>query len=52
MVEDGIDSIAKRSVNTLILVHLKELLYQWIDRLNAFLDVSDDQHIVVSISIR
>ncbi|MBW2489885.1 MAG: DEAD/DEAH box helicase, partial [Deltaproteobacteria bacterium] len=32
--------IAKRSVNTLILVHLKELLYQWIDRLNAFLDVS------------
>jgi superfamily II DNA or RNA helicase len=34
--------IAKRSVNTLILVHLKELLYQWIDRLNAFLDVSDD----------
>jgi superfamily II DNA or RNA helicase len=32
--------IAKRSVNTLILVHLKELLYQWIDRLNAFLDFS------------
>jgi superfamily II DNA or RNA helicase len=34
------DLIAKRSVNTLILVHLKELLYQWIDRVNAFLDVS------------
>jgi superfamily II DNA or RNA helicase len=32
--------IAKRSVNTLILVHLKELLYQWIVRLNTFLDVS------------
>ena len=32
--------IAKRSVNTLILVHLKELLYQWIERLNTFLDVS------------
>ena len=32
--------IAKRSVNTLILVHLKELLYQWIDRLNVFLNVS------------
>jgi superfamily II DNA or RNA helicase len=32
--------IAKRSVNTLILVHLKELLYQWIDRLNAFLNVT------------
>ena len=31
--------IAKRSVNTLILVHLKELLYQWIERLNAFLSV-------------
>jgi superfamily II DNA or RNA helicase len=34
--------IAERSVNTLILVHLKELLYQWIARLNAFLDVSVD----------
>jgi len=34
--------IAKRSVNTLILVHLKELLYQWIARLNTFLDVSAD----------
>ena len=32
--------IAKRSVNTLILVHLKELLHQWIARLNAFLDVT------------
>ena len=32
--------IAKRSVNTLILVHLKEILYQWVARLNAFLDVS------------
>jgi superfamily II DNA or RNA helicase len=32
--------VAKRSVNTLILVHLRELLFQWIDRLNAFLDVS------------
>jgi superfamily II DNA or RNA helicase len=32
--------IAKRSVNTLILVHLKQLLDQWIERLNTFLDVS------------
>jgi superfamily II DNA or RNA helicase len=32
--------IAKRSVNTLILVHLKELLHQWIARLNSFLDVT------------
>jgi superfamily II DNA or RNA helicase len=32
--------IAKRSVNTLILVHLKELLHQWIARLNTFLDVT------------
>ena len=31
--------IAKRSVNSLILVHLKELLYQWIVRLDTFLDV-------------
>jgi len=31
--------IGKRSVNTLILVHLKELLHQWIARLNTFLDV-------------
>jgi superfamily II DNA or RNA helicase len=31
--------IAKRFVNTLILVHLKELLHQWIARLNSFLDV-------------
>ena len=35
--------IAERSVSTLILVHLKELLYQWIDRLNAFLDVSIEE---------
>ncbi|MBW2429042.1 MAG: restriction endonuclease subunit R, partial [Deltaproteobacteria bacterium] len=34
--------IAKRSVNTLIMVHLKELLYQWIARLNTFLEVSKD----------
>ena len=32
--------IANRSVNTLILVHLKELLHQWIARLNEFLSVS------------
>jgi hypothetical protein len=32
--------IAKRSVNTLILVHLKELLHQWIARLNTFLYVT------------
>ncbi len=35
--------IAKRSVNTLVLVHLKELLYQWIARLNAFLDISANE---------
>ena len=34
--------IAKRSVNTLVLVHRKQLLDQWIERLNTFLDVSDD----------
>lgn len=31
--------IAKRSVNTLILVHRKQLLDQWIARLNTFLDI-------------
>ena len=34
--------IAKRSVNTLVLVHRKQLLDQWIERLRTFLDVSDD----------
>lgn len=34
--------IAKRSVNTLVLVHRKQLLDQWIERLKAFLDVSED----------
>ena len=31
--------IAERSVNTLILVHLKQLLDQWIERLQKFLDI-------------
>ncbi len=31
--------IARRSVNTLILVHRKQLLDQWIARLNTFLDI-------------
>ena len=34
--------IAKRSVNTLVLVHRKQLLDQWIERLKTFLDISDD----------
>lgn len=34
--------LAERSVNTLILVHLKELLYQWMTRLSTFLDISAD----------
>lgn len=33
--------IAKRSVNTLVLVHRKQLLDQWIERLKTFLDISD-----------
>ncbi len=32
--------IAERSVNTLVLVHRKELLDQWIARLSTFLDIS------------
>lgn len=31
--------IAKRSVNTLVLVHRKQLLDQWIARLSSFLDI-------------
>jgi superfamily II DNA or RNA helicase len=31
--------IASRAVNTLVLVHRKELLDQWIDRLGQFLDI-------------
>ena len=32
--------IAQRSVNTLVLVHRRQLLDQWVDRLAAFLDLS------------
>lgn len=32
--------IARRRVNTLVLVHRKQLLDQWIDRLSTFLDIS------------
>ena len=35
--------IAKRSVNTLVLVHRKQLLDQWIARLSTFLDISSDK---------
>lgn len=31
--------IAKRGVNTLILVHRRELLYQWVARLSSFLEL-------------
>ncbi len=31
--------IAKRGVNTLVLVHRQQLLEQWVDRLSSFLDV-------------
>ena len=31
--------IARRSVNTLVLVHRRQLLEQWVDRLSAFLDL-------------
>lgn len=33
--------ISKRSVNTLILVHRKQLLDQWIARLKTFLDIEE-----------
>lgn len=35
--------IAQRKVNTLVLVHRTELLYQWLERLNAFLDIQDGE---------
>ena len=31
--------IAKRGVNTLVLVHRQQLMEQWVERLSAFLDV-------------
>jgi hypothetical protein len=34
--------IAARSVNTLVLVHRKQLLDQWISRLKTFLDIPDE----------
>lgn len=34
--------IARRGVNTLVLVHRKQLLDQWIDRLSTFLDISQE----------
>ena len=34
--------IARRGVNTLVLVHRKQLLDQWIDRLSTFLDISKE----------
>jgi len=33
--------IAKRGVNTLILVHRQQLMEQWVERLSAFLDFSE-----------
>ena len=35
--------IAQRKVNTLVLVHRTELLHQWLERLNAFLDIQDGE---------
>ena len=38
----GIYLISQRCVNTLILVHRKQLLDQWISRLKAFLEIPED----------
>lgn len=35
--------IASRNVNTLIIVHRKQLMQQWVEQLSAFLDVSKDE---------
>ena len=39
----GANIIAKRKTNTLIIVHRKQLMDQWIARLKVFLDLKDDQ---------
>lgn len=38
----GAKLIAERKVNTLILVHRQQLLTQWQDRLNEFLEINED----------
>jgi superfamily II DNA or RNA helicase len=35
--------ISKRSANTLVLVHLKQLLDQWVERLHTFLNIPADE---------
>ena len=39
----AINLIAKRNVNTLVLVHRKHLLDQWIARLTDFLDIDEEE---------
>lgn len=39
----GAHMIAKRKTNTLIIVHRRQLLDQWIERLKVFLDLGPDQ---------
>ena len=39
----GAHIIAKRKTNTLIIVHRRQLLDQWIERLKVFLDLGPDQ---------
>ena len=39
----GAHMIAKRKTSTLVIVHRRQLLDQWIERLKVFLDISSDQ---------
>ncbi len=39
----GAAMIAKRGVNTLVLVHRKQLMDQWVERLTEFLDLEEKQ---------
>ncbi|MCC8399137.1 MAG: DEAD/DEAH box helicase [Rickettsia endosymbiont of Platyusa sonomae] len=39
----GAYMIAKRKTNTLVIVHRRQLLDQWIERLKVFLDITPDQ---------
>ncbi len=39
----GLYLIAERKQSTLIIVHTKELLHQWIERIGSFLGIPDDE---------
>lgn len=40
--------IAQRKVNTLILLHSKDLLWQWVDELNKFLTIDEEPLVYIT----